>query len=299
MRNRSRSTTCPSPEETPYDARVNWNRAEVELDDAEADVLLIFDCCNAANIIKKSSRTGHRCHELLAASGRDELAQRPGKDSFTRHFIDALREELISKSRQPFSTYDLNEAVMRRRQNFSSHLLDRHGGRPGRHISLAPLDHITRPNDAGAGGVPSSMSRIISTSATLDLRLVFKTNTMLEEDAAGTLAQRLSQAARKADEEHNMGLFSIDWMAYQPSANAMLLRHYRTSARKIQFARQWLDIVRRRKEKKRKLEADAAEEMQPESESGREKSSKRQELALASDIQTPRSPSATSHVTSP
>ncbi|KAI6866204.1 hypothetical protein KC338_g4791 [Hortaea werneckii] len=73
-----------------HDPQASWNKAERQLDDVDADVLTILDCCEAAHIIQKGAHDRANTHEVLAASGRATTAYPPGKMSFTRHFIDAF-----------------------------------------------------------------------------------------------------------------------------------------------------------------------------------------------------------------
>ncbi|KAI6888023.1 hypothetical protein KC360_g3716 [Hortaea werneckii] len=229
-----------------HDPQASWNKAERQLDDVDADVLTILDCCEAAHIIQKGIHDRANTHEVLAASGRDTTAYPPGKMSFTRHFIDALKEELEKHRRQPFSTYDLNEVIMRRRKNTSSHVYTRHGKRNGRHIGLAPLDHL-RCDDKYCSA--DMLTRDPRNTATLDLRVVFRTDEMLQEPATKLLAEHLSVAAR----DSKLNIRAIDWMGYQPSLNAIWLRHCRTTVR---FGKRWVRLWRTSRKRKAALETE-------------------------------------------
>ncbi|RMX73600.1 hypothetical protein D0869_13440 [Hortaea werneckii] len=227
-----------------HSPQASWNKAERQLDDVDADVLTILDCCEAAHIIQKGIHDRANTHEVLAASGRGWTAYPPGEMSFTRHFIDALKEELETHRRQPFSTYDLNEVIMRRRKNTSSHVYTRHGKRNGRHIGLAPLDHLRSDDKFLSAGM---LSRDPLNTATLDLRVVFRTDEMLQESATKFLAQHLSVAARDAKLE----IRAIDWMGYQPSLSAIWLRHCRIT---IRFGKRWLRLWQTSRKRKAALE---------------------------------------------
>ncbi|KAI7548601.1 hypothetical protein KC331_g4309 [Hortaea werneckii] len=219
------------------DPQASWNKAERQLDDVDADVLTILDCCEAAHIIQKGVHDRTNTHEVLAASGRATTTYPPGKMSFTRHFIDALKEELEKHRRQPFSTYDLNEVIMRRRKNTSSHIYTRHGKRNGRHIVLAPLDHLRSDDKCRSADM---LSRDPLNTATLDLRVVFRTDEMLQEAATKLLAHHLSVAARDA----KLDIRAIDWMGYHPSLNAIR-----------GFVKRWLRFSQLSKKRKAALEA--------------------------------------------
>ncbi|GAB1736830.1 hypothetical protein NU219Hw_g8858t1 [Hortaea werneckii] len=227
------------------DPQASWNKAERQLDDVDADVLTILDCCEAAHIIQKGIHDRTNTHEVLAASGRATTTYPPGKMSFTRHFIDALKEELEKHRRQPFSTYDLNEVIMRRRKNTSSHVYTRHGKRNGRHIVLAPLDHLRSDDKFRSADM---LSRDPRNTATLDLRVVFRTDEMLQEAATKLLAHHLSVAAR----DSKLNIRAIDWMEYQPSLNAIWLRYCRT----VGFGKRWVRLWRTARKRKAALETE-------------------------------------------
>ncbi|KAI7679012.1 hypothetical protein KC322_g14798 [Hortaea werneckii] len=229
-----------------HDPQASWNKAERQLDDVDADVLTILDCCEAAHIIQKGAHDRANTHEVLAASGRATTAYPPGKMSFTRHFIDALKEELEKHRRQPFSTYDLNEVIMRRRVDTSSHVYTRHGKRNRRHIVLAPLNHIRSDDKFRSADI---LSRDPRNTATLDLRVVFRTDEMLQEPATKLLAEHLSVAARDA----KLNIRAIDWMGYQPSLNAIWLRHCTIT---ILYGKRWLRLWRTSKKRKAALETE-------------------------------------------
>ena len=236
-------------------------------------MLIILDCCNAANIIKKGGGTSHRCHELLTAVGRDKLAQPPGEGSFTRHFIDALQEQLTVSKGQPFTTFDLHDEIMRQSQDFSSSLTNRHGGtRTGRNISLAPVDRTQTDLLP-----PPAVFQRTGNTASLDLRLVFRTDTMLEETEARCLATKLSQAAKTADEDGKMGLQSIEWVGYQPSLSAVMIRHGRHHYLKKVYGKKWARPVRRKRNAEQDLTQSAL---------------KKRALDVPGDMPTPKSPAS-------
>ncbi|KAL9094203.1 MAG: hypothetical protein Q9165_003618 [Trypethelium subeluteriae] len=75
---------------------VMWESAEHIIHNADADVLLIFDCCNAG-LIRRSGK--HKRFEALAACTEDARTRIPGKHSFTSALIWALRKQHQQKTR--------------------------------------------------------------------------------------------------------------------------------------------------------------------------------------------------------
>lgn len=69
---------------------MSWHRAQQLLFNAEYDVLLLLDCCNAAAIAKGDKGTGR--FEMIAACARNSRTVGPSRESFTRVLI----KELIS-----------------------------------------------------------------------------------------------------------------------------------------------------------------------------------------------------------
>ena len=75
---------------------IMWGSVEHIIYGADADVLLIFDCCNAGLI----SRSGkHKRFEALAACTEDARTRIPGKHSFTSALIWALRKQHLRKKK--------------------------------------------------------------------------------------------------------------------------------------------------------------------------------------------------------
>ncbi|MCJ1283851.1 hypothetical protein MMC26_003182 [Xylographa opegraphella] len=84
--------------------KVIWNRAEDLLQDTQADVLEIFDCCYAGNLGNVRSPPT-RAFEYLAATAPGATTRRPGPESFTSALIWALKA-LVAEGR-PFTTQQL------------------------------------------------------------------------------------------------------------------------------------------------------------------------------------------------
>lgn len=131
----------------------------------QADMLLILDCCCASSFVETDARvpdaSQDRIYEILAASGRRQVAEQPGERSFTRRMIDVLKDELKREDGQGISTYELNDEVSRRRIRLSpieSRLMNRYANVRGRnHIVLAPIKHEGEVADAkGLEALPKS-----------------------------------------------------------------------------------------------------------------------------------------------
>lgn len=120
-----------------------------------------------------------------------------------------MREELLLHERRPFSIFDLNEKIMRRRKCTDSHVYNRHAQPNPRHISLAPLNRS--PDNSSA--TQTLLARDLRNIAHIDLRVNINTTTLITEQQTKSLAQALSEAARTAE----MGICAIDWLAYRPS----------------------------------------------------------------------------------
>jgi len=163
-------------------------------------VLVILDCCFACSVMK--GMTEHtRSFELLAATGKDSTTPKPGPRSYTRAFIDSLKAQLCSNQSQPFTTFDLNQEITRRRDWSDQPILANRTDSATRHIVLAPLDSTQ----------PSTVPTPIMHAGHLNLRLVF-TDTCLSDNQVETLAEYLASAAKRS----KLGISAIDWMGFVP-----------------------------------------------------------------------------------
>ncbi|KAI9653001.1 MAG: hypothetical protein M1821_007754 [Bathelium mastoideum] len=88
--------------------RIMWKEAEQNIKDAEADVLLIFDCCHAGWMCR--SNEPHR-YEVLAACTADAKTHIPGESSFTSALIWALKKLYNRKDKPYFRTTELVQAI--------------------------------------------------------------------------------------------------------------------------------------------------------------------------------------------
>ncbi len=74
------------------DPTVDWFEIQPHLENAHADVLLIFDCCHASLATKTRD---HGTLELLAAASASGVTPCPGPNSFTRYLKDELEKALV------------------------------------------------------------------------------------------------------------------------------------------------------------------------------------------------------------
>lgn len=197
--------------------------------------------------MKKEMSDDTKAHEVLAASGRLQVADPPGPRSFSRHFIDALKEELAKNDRQPFTTYDLNAEINRRRLHITqieSRIFNRHANaRNKRHIALAPLDHL-KPSDTTETSLRQRRAR---DAASLDLRVAFKNRTTLRDDEVQRLATKMFEAAKGT----NLGINSIDWMGFKPRKEVVQLQqNLRRIFHAVYYAKRWKRLTRRSKKRK-------------------------------------------------
>lgn len=209
-----------------YLPQANWNEAEKVLDSTEADVLTILDCCAAGNTFRDST-SDVRAFEVLAAAGRNTPTIGPGPRSFTRAFIDTLKDFSETPDRLPFTTYELHQEIMRRRSDMSSHLFSRFAKPRARHIALAPLSH------------QSSVVKDKNTTAWLDLRFKFSDLDKIPSNGISILASRLSAAAVCSD----VSITTIQWLGFHQFAK----RHpFQEAAVVIVLAKRWKRLMRRR-----------------------------------------------------
>lgn len=90
---------------------IEWLRAEPAIRYTKADVLLIFDCCDAGRLARPYVRGEPKSYfQFLGACSQDETTRGPGEQSFTSALVWAL-EQLAEKA-APFSTAELRAKIM-------------------------------------------------------------------------------------------------------------------------------------------------------------------------------------------
>jgi hypothetical protein len=98
---------------------VVWGEAEMIIKRTTGDVLVIFDCCHAGALTKRSRSVSGRNFEFLAACGSDDVTEMPGPNSFTSALIWSL--EALAKSKPTFTTQQLLRKINREAPNFPPH----------------------------------------------------------------------------------------------------------------------------------------------------------------------------------
>lgn len=128
---------------------VRWHLAETALQDIEADVFEIFDCCYASEF--RNGSFSERSFEFLAACSSRRVTAVPGPNSFTSGLIWALTQ--LAKEREMFTTSELTNKI-KEKPGFPSDqdpvLKERNGNASRKRIVLAPLC-IDRPTDQASG----------------------------------------------------------------------------------------------------------------------------------------------------
>jgi len=174
--------------------RVAWESAETLLEDTCADVLAIFDCCQAGQLCKFRAPVRF---EYLGACGADQQTPVPGPESFTQALIWALNE---LRGREKFPVSALLEKITKA-PNLPKHqrpaLSHRFFPSPD-HIQLAPMKQ--QADSAVSSGVRSEETDYRPREF-LDLRFHFPVE--LRDDVivqtAEALSSLISDKAIKAD----------------------------------------------------------------------------------------------------
>lgn len=186
-----------------YEPKANLNAAERALQDAEADVLMILDCCSAGIITKGGVESAElsRTYESLVATGPNMTTARPGPLSYTRALIDSLNK--LRQEGRPFSTFDLHQSIMMRRKNMISQFFNLSPSKRNRHIILAPLAHERgREND-----FPRTFDSW--SAGYLDVRFHFGKAMEFRDDQIQELARQLSGTVKSTD----LPISDIEWIS--------------------------------------------------------------------------------------
>lgn len=100
--------TSHSPGDEPHDRdSIAWGSAEINLRSTDADILVIFDCCDAGALWRQN-RSPRRCFEFLGACEENQNTRKPGPQSFTSALIWALKE---LRTRQTFQSSELRNKI--------------------------------------------------------------------------------------------------------------------------------------------------------------------------------------------
>ncbi|KAK6822851.1 homeobox domain-containing protein [Apiospora arundinis] len=125
---------------------VIWTSAENLIQQTCADVLVIFDCCNAGALdCSNRASQNNRTFEYLAATSANSTTKAPGPNSFTSALIWSLDQLL--EERNCFSTSALLQTILNRAPDFPEDQSPRLSERPDsaqRKILIAPT--TSEPN---------------------------------------------------------------------------------------------------------------------------------------------------------
>lgn len=194
------------------------------IEDADCDMVSIFDTCFASNLNKNTQRDDPRTYELLTASGHDRMTVGPGPKSFTTALISSLKDLLEECKDSPFTVRQLCEKINlhpARRKN-QSHVWSRFK-RYDRNIALAPLKRTLdeRKEDFNFG----------QTRALLFLRLPLTVERLSEQQINAT-----ARAFSKAVKQTKVPVKRIDWWRLRSSGR---ITRFEDVGRAIGSALKW------------------------------------------------------------
>lgn len=107
----SNSSQLSGQEEQAELNTIAWHGAESILRGRDADIFVIFDCCEAGALRARSRSSHSHSFEFLGACSRQEYTPGPGKHSFTRALIWALRK-LKDSSPKGFDSAELRKKII-------------------------------------------------------------------------------------------------------------------------------------------------------------------------------------------
>lgn len=188
--------------------QIVWTQAERVLDDTQADLLLIFDCCYAGQLAKPSRAAHTRIFDFLGATQKDSTALSPGPESFTTALTWALTELAGGKG---FTTSQLQHKIMEA-PNFPSNsqlpCFSERGEPSLRRLKIAPL-----PKAPKAPAVESGQDqKVLTVEYFLNLQFLFsKCPTEANiEDLTNTLRTLVKDTDLPLQQVLWRGLFSED-----------------------------------------------------------------------------------------
>jgi hypothetical protein len=186
-----------------------WNSAEHNIQDTKADVLVIFDCCNAGEMERnvRGSAFTRRAFEYMAATSHNSTTKKPGPHSFTAALIWALKEMVRCKPGKRFSTPELLLKIFHAPnfpQDQSPRLTERGPTDCLRRIVLRPMDNENALEYGEEDPEGSAQSPKVIRD-TLDLRFVFDRpiNRKIVRDLARNISNLISQ--------QDVGVSTVVW----------------------------------------------------------------------------------------
>ncbi|KAK3616602.1 Phosphatidylinositol-4-phosphate 5-kinase [Elasticomyces elasticus] len=129
------STMEHARQEFQKDPSVMWSTVSQPIENADADVLLIFDCCHAGLLARPFARYPQSPYEFLGACSESNGTPRPGPTSFTTALTWALRQ-LATKDR-PFNTAELRSKLCKHEAFPKKQIPVLAPLRPGEHIVIS------------------------------------------------------------------------------------------------------------------------------------------------------------------
>ncbi|MCJ1401715.1 hypothetical protein MMC11_004932 [Xylographa trunciseda] len=186
--------------------KVIWNRAEDLLQDTQADVLEIFDCCYAGNLGNVRS-TPTRAFEYLAATAPGATTRSPGPESFTTALIWALKAFVAEG--KPFTTQQLVNKI-------------KNGGAPGfPHNQKPVLSKRGERNSAGfimlepirkdVDRLALIRARSLSSSHDMGAAVILNLKFMFETRPSEAQVEILGKALNDAMQTHDLRVSRIIW----------------------------------------------------------------------------------------
>ncbi|KAK5733770.1 hypothetical protein LTR17_009474 [Elasticomyces elasticus] len=129
------STIEHARQEFQKDPSIMWSTVSQPIGNADADVLLIFDCCHAGQLARPFSRNPQSTYEFLGACSENNITPRPGPTSFTTALTWALRQ--LGKEDRAFNTAELQCKLCRHQAFPKKQIPVLQPLRPGEHIVIS------------------------------------------------------------------------------------------------------------------------------------------------------------------
>lgn len=213
-----------------------WSSTEHNIRHATSDILVIFDCCHAAQLEKNVRSTKHRrAYEYLAATSAMSTTPRPGPRSFTTAMIWAMKA--LVEAGEIFTTQKLIHTIINDAPDFPGdqfpRLSDGVTSCP-RKITLAPLNIDSKPQS------PSIETQEEEDGGTTDLNLRFVFNTpTINKTIVSQLAREISNCLNSDELKGSM----VVW----EGLNSRPLNHNESHFLLPYYANRWRKQVHKRK----------------------------------------------------
>ncbi|KAK3640473.1 hypothetical protein LTR56_011811 [Elasticomyces elasticus] len=117
------------------DPSIIWSKVCQPIENTDADVLLIFDCCQAGQLSRHFDRALQSPYEFLGACSESTRTPRPGPTSFTTALTWALKQ--LAMEDRPFNTAELRNKLCEHRAFPQKQIPVLASLRPGEHIVIS------------------------------------------------------------------------------------------------------------------------------------------------------------------